>query len=287
MPDTSSIAVRFARPFDSAASTALPLYAAATGDTVAWAKMERLYGPGAEVPPRNDAARLFHESPDGLLVDVWPCDQPAGLLFDGDDLGHTRRNYDPLVICKRSLAPDRLPNEIAYPAWPYHETLDLNCGPAPVADPPVVTFCGRSNRPPERSAFLDAFAPARRLTVRITHRTIFRGGTAAEFLAELRRSHFVLCPPGQGRYSYRFYETLATGRVPVIPTSGSHEVAPPELLAHAHVVRADGPDALLDAWDALRPQWADVHARNRRAWIDFASPLGWLRCLAAELRSRL
>jgi len=287
MADTSPIPIRFARPFNNAASTALPLYAVTTNIAAAWGAMERLYGPALDGGIRDEVRDLFREASDGICVDVWPCEQPCDVLFDGDDFGHTRGNYDPRLVCKRSLGPERLPNEIGYPAWPYREVLDLNCGPAAVSDPPVVTFCGRSNRPPERCEFLNVFAESRGLAVHVTHRTVFRGGAAAEYVSELRRSHFVLCPPGMGRYSYRFYEALAAGRVPVIPKAGGHVVAPPELLTQARIVRADSVEDVLDAWEVLRPQWADVHARNRRAWLDLASPLGWLRTLAAEIRSRV
>jgi hypothetical protein len=92
------------------------------------------------------------------------------------------------------------------------------------------------------------------------------------FKAILARSRFVLCPRGRGTSSYRIYETLAAGRVPVII---SDEWVPPrgpnwELISiRWPEYRLAGLTAMLEERDG---DWPALSAAVRGAHRDFFAP---------------
>jgi hypothetical protein len=82
----------------------------------------------------------------------------------------------------------------------------------------------------------------------------------------LSRSNFVLCPRGQGTSSFRFYEALAAGRVPVVL---SDEWVPPVGLGDGEVfVRwPEGRTGQLIAYlERLSPRSRELGANARRAF---------------------
>jgi len=276
--------------------TRLPLYAVASGDRGAGDLVRQIFGPGVDFPKLwEQAATAWRADAAGLHVQVHshPTLQPnppawSGqdcLLFDPWDDGHARACPDELAVFKRSMPPMPASNEIAYPAWVRSPTLDLRCGPAPDADRPVVTFCGVAHRPRGRTEFIERFEASPAFDVRVIRRDRFAHPDPGAFLDSIREAHFVLCPAGVGRFSYRLYETLAAGRIPIVPP-GTHTI-PPALLAHAYICLAATPEEVLAKWPFFRRHFAQVHERNRAAWIRHASPLGTLVWLAAAVRQRL
>ncbi len=265
--------------------THLTLYAAATGNGGAVADVMDAFGPCVEsVDAWGHAHELFDCADDGLTVGTWPA--AADVLFDPGDDAHRRHSPDALVVFKRSMPDAPAPNEVAFPAFPRAATVDLECGPAPLTEKPVVSFCGVAHRPAERKAFIDAFRDSDLVDFRLVERDRFYHPDTQTFMDLMRESHFVLCPPGVGRFSYRLYETLAAGRVPVLPAEG-HAVAPPLLGAQTWVSRATGPDVLLAQWAGMRNHWSRVHNENRALWQHVASPLAALNHVANEIRRRL
>jgi hypothetical protein len=97
------------------------------------------------------------------------------------------------------------------------------------------------------------------------------------------RSKFVLCPRGQGPSSFRLYETLAAGRVPVVISD--QWLAPPRVDWDACVVRVAERDAhrvprILEesepAWRAMVSAGEDVwrkHFARNRLWHSYATSL--------------
>ena len=277
--------------------TRMALYAVAFGRESGRAMLRATFGPGVDFPELWDhASAAWKADPLGLHVTVHqhPTLRPyppahAGpdcILFDPWDDGHDREPTDDLAIAKRSMPCVPAANEIACPAWPRTPTLDLACGPAPDAELPIVSFCGVAHRPAVRADFIDCFDGNTVADVRIIRRRSFCHPDPAAFLDSIRQAHCVLCPPGAGRFSYRLYETLAAGRIPVVP-SGEHTI-PPQVLHNAHISFAASPGELLEDWrTVLRPQRERIHQQNRDAWVRFASPLGSLVWLADEVRKRL
>lgn len=232
-------------------------------------------------------AGLVKLSGDGYSAGLFT--QDCDIAFDPEDAGHTRRNSQAKIVFKRSMSEKPAENEVAYPAFPKKETLDLRCGPMSAQGDPIVSFCGVTERPGARKLFLEVFAKNGRehgVDTLMIERESFNHPDHTSFLGLIRGSHFVLCPQGVGRYSYRFYETLAAGRVPVIPTNG-HTVAPAELDNYATIVRAAGPGDVRTAWESLRHRWPEIHEQNRRAWREHASPFGAIPHMVRSIRERL
>lgn len=273
----------------------LPLVAVATGNSQARDLLIRVFGPCVQDADLWDrAAACWRCGSDGLRLEVAhdPYLQPTHprmgldtLLFDPWDAGHLRREPGVPVVFKRSAPQIPAQNEVAYPAWVRTKTLDLDCEPAPPSRRPVVSFCGVAHRPPVRASFIARFWTDSRLDCRVIERRTFAYPDPAAFLDSIRQSHYVLCPPGMGRFTYRIYETLAAGRIPVVPP-GAHTI-PDAVRSAAEIAFVASPDELAEHWNTHRAHVADIHARNRAAWLRYASPLGSLIWMADEAARRL
>jgi hypothetical protein len=116
----------------------------------------------------------------------------------------------------------------------------------------------------------------------------------AEYVENTLSSDYVLCARGWGNYSYRLYETLCLGRVPILIDTdcvwpAADAVDWPALCLI--VAEQDLPqigDALLDFHASISSD--DFITRQRRArevWTSTLSTAGFLRYLASWLRQRM
>lgn len=289
--DTQSIGLRFTpTPTAEDWPTTLGLWSAASGSVAAFGSQ---FGAGLMRPDiLEGVSGLFHIAADGLTVAVQPEHGPAptaDILFDPWDNGHTRRNDRALVVLKRSVADHPAPRDVPCPAWPRKATVDLECGHAdPNVKRPVVTFCGVAGRPRERLEMVRRFVGASEVDFRCTPRPKFNDPDKAGYLDSIRAAHFVLCPRGVGRWSYRLYETLAAGRVPIV-SPDQHTIAPASLHRHVTLLHAVTPASVRWIWDRFREggHWPEVHRRNRQGWLFAASPLASVRWIHRVVSERL
>jgi len=88
----------------------------------------------------------------------------------------------------------------------------------------------------------------------------------ANYADVLRRSKFVLCPRGAGTSSFRLFETMAAGRVPVI--IGDEWVAPSGPLWETFSVRVKESEigSIAQRLEELEPQFAAMSVAAREAW---------------------
>ena len=150
-----------------------------------------------------------------------------------------------------------------------------------VGEPDLLfSFLG-ANTHPVRDELLKLTHP--RAVVEDTSKvSFFRNDDSEEFQAQLRgqkeryrevaaRSKFVLCPRGWGTSSFRLYETLAAGRVPVIvsdewvPTQGDWDACSVRV-AQSEVAQIP---ALLEAREA---QWPAMASAARQMWDEWHAP---------------
>lgn len=106
----------------------------------------------------------------------------------------------------------------------------------------------------------------------------------AEFRENVLGSDYTLCPRGGGNWSYRFYETLCLGRVPVFINTDC--VLPCELLVNWRdcCVWVEG-DALEHTAQAILRHYqghtaetfVELQRRCRKLWLDFLSLDGFFR----------
>lgn len=92
--------------------------------------------------------------------------------------------------------------------------------PLPKTEYPIVGFCGLLSEPRIKTLRLINQCPQIKPNFIIRHQ--FWGGRPdapdliADFLENIRTSHFTMCNRGAGNFSMRFYQTLSCGRIPVL-----------------------------------------------------------------------
>lgn len=125
------------------------------------------------------------------------------------------------------------------------------------------------------------------------------GGTASDaelterrhdFVRNTLESDYVLCCRGAGNFSYRLYETLSCGRIPLIVDSDMvfplEDVIPwdeiavrlPSKRVHEVARHVSEHYASLDA-----TRWRELQERARSVWEQCIEPSGYFRHLAAHL----
>ena len=110
-----------------------------------------------------------------------------------------------------------------------------------------------------------------------------------EFVRNMFESDYVLCARGAGNFSYRLYETLSAGRIPLLidtdcalPLSDRinwprHAVfVPGDRIGDAPRLLAEFHDHLSDA------EFLDLQRANRRLWEEYLNPLSFLKIVVQE-----
>ena len=114
-----------------------------------------------------------------------------------------------------------------------------------------------------------------------------------EYVDNLISSDYVLCIRGSGNYSYRLYETLSMGRIPVIIDTDLALPFPEEIpwrevcvwvpeqeRHHLGEFIAEHHDRLSDE------EFAAAQHRARRVWVEHLSPVGYFSRLADLVAAR-
>lgn len=178
---------------------------------------------------------------------------------------------------------------------------------------PTVSFCGFVGTPLQRLAYRLTGRWTKVLGLSLRHRVtrhlqqadgvqtrfILRdtfGGTAMkpdavaqkairmEYLQNLADGDYVLCVRGAGNFSFRFYETLAAGRIPLFVDT--HCVLPLENQIHwpSHglwISQDQIPrigSLLVRFHQQLSPQaFVELQQRNHRLWMDHLEPCAFYR----------
>tara|TARA_R110002012_G_scaffold281087_2_gene470064 strand:+ start:5694 stop:6590 length:897 start_codon:yes stop_codon:yes gene_type:complete len=109
-------------------------------------------------------------------------------------------------------------NEFAMPAW----SADFKfTGTTYKCNKPVVSFCGAITDP-VREKCIQQLEKNSKVKVDFIIRRAFWGGSPhnptlrSEYIENIKNSDMVLCCRGAGNFSYRLYETLSVGRIPII-----------------------------------------------------------------------
>ena len=216
----------------------------------------------------------------------------------------------------------RLPREFAQPAWSEDFVERYLGGHVPIRSQsarPVVGFCGSAPREPRptttagrmrqkigrrrhvpeqegyiRARALDVLERHPDVDTNVVARETFWGGMAyiedlegrlrvrREYVQNIVDSDYVLCARGAGNFSYRLYETLCCGRIPVFIDTDC--VLPLESVIDwkSHVVWVDESDVprigdLVAAFHASlsSAEFEDRQRACRRLWETHLSPHGF------------
>jgi hypothetical protein len=215
------------------------------------------------------------------------------LTFFIDDITEPFKHMPNTIIFRSSMyGSSRMPYEHPMPVWsmdfkkygeiPHREKKEV----------PVIGFCGYANHRETdiRKKCLSIIESDRRLKSNFLIRPLFWGGKIDN--AELRRqyvnnmvnSDFTLCARGTGNFSYRLYETMSAGRIPVFIDTDcvlpyEHEI---NYADHFPVISenriSDLGDIVLDFWNNMR-DYDSVRDKIRKLYEDYMSPYGFVKQL--------
>jgi len=240
------------------------------------------------------------------------------VFFDGrDDMGSIPALDRRITIYKTSLqARTRLPHERAMPA-PCDDLL-AGVGGRLVerqwSKRPSVGFCGFVGSPLRRFGFhalrqhqksealtlrartLACLDRSSAIQTRFIRRSAFWGGSMGrfhvderrqkkvreEFIQNLLQTDYAVCVRGKGNFSFRLYETLAAGRIPIFVNSDCVLPFEDRIDWKRHVVWLEQDDleriveTLLAYHQKLGPEgFAALQRANRRLWEEWLSPQGF------------
>jgi len=104
-------------------------------------------------------------------------------------------------------------------------------------------------------------------------------------------SDYVLCVRGSGNFSYRLYETLSCGRIPVFVDTDCVLPLEDEIDWRALCVWVDAgrvdtiADSVRSFHERLSPEaFVELQRRARATWQELLSPLGFVRALDRHFR---
>jgi hypothetical protein len=139
------------------------------------------------------------------------------ICLNNDDFGGDYNIPDDIVLFRTSFyASQRKSNEFAFPVF----VPDINQHSKGFSNNVSVGFCGDSNRPIRK----EALNILKKSNIKVNHDEIFsffqnpyedKKTGRDRFFKNLQENIFILTPRGCGNFSYRFYETMCFGRIPV------------------------------------------------------------------------
>ncbi len=215
------------------------------------------------------------------------------VVFFNDDSDETLEYRDDTTIFRTSFyKSSKKPREFAIPGW------SMDYGQFPIrqwSSIPTIGFCGQVYPLDVRKAALDVFDSDPRISKNFVRRDKFWGGWIAggrkeetgkqvrrEFLNNMENSDYILCARGGGNFSYRIYETMMGGRIPVLVNTDC--VLPYDFIVNWNeffpiIDKSDIPNIgnlLLDFHHSLSPEeFMERQNKLRKLWEEWISPLGF------------
>lgn len=235
------------------------------------------------------------------------------VVFAGSD-HHETVPFDGAVVFQTSLyRSSRRPNEFAQPAWSEDFVSAYLDGRLPIrgrSPKPVVGFCGLAPRrrgPLERFRTHPTHTSVRARALRLlrehngvetnfVERERFLGGAIVrgrldvetmqrvrrEYVRNLVESDYVVCTRGSGNFSYRLYEALSCGRIPVFVDTDCVLPYDFRLDWREHCVWV-GQDELESIGDRVAEfherlgerEFGELQRACRRLWEEYLAPEGF------------
>jgi hypothetical protein len=139
------------------------------------------------------------------------------ICLNNDDFGGDYNIPDDIILFRTSFyASERKKNEHAFPVF----IPDIHKHSNGFSQNVSVGFCGDSNRPIRK----EALSILKNSKIEVKHDEVFsffqnpyenKKIGRERFFKNLQENIFILTPRGCGNFSYRFYETLCFGRIPI------------------------------------------------------------------------
>jgi hypothetical protein len=227
-------------------------------------------------------------------------DKPLAVFFNSDVDSTVSGRAGTFVFRTSFYRSSRLAQEFALPAW----SADPGAfPPRKWVSRPTVGFCGVPDRFGIRESGMCALESCPDVVTRFIRRCSFWGVWAGktgnqhllerrEFLSNMGDSDYVLCARGGGNFSYRLYETMACGRIPLLIDTDC--VLPYDFLidwsAMFPIVPASDikniGSRLLEFHNAFGDHPEAFEERQiliRKMWEEYISPLGFFTNLHRHL----
>jgi hypothetical protein len=218
--------------------------------------------------------------------------KPLVAFFNDDSDAVLEYRSGTMVFRTSFYKSTQRPTEFAIPGWSSdHGTLPARQW----APSPTVSFCGQVYPLDVRKAALDVLESDQRIAKRFIRRNQFWGGWIAsgrraetgqqvrrEFLQNMADGDYILCARGGGNFSYRIYEAMMCGRIPLLVNTDC--VLPYDFMVEWSrlfpiVDKADIPhigDRLLAFHQSLSPEaFAARQRMMRMLWEEWISPTGF------------
>jgi hypothetical protein len=204
------------------------------------------------------------------------------ICLNNDDFGGCYDIPDDVILFRTSFyASEKKKNEYAFPVF----IPDISKHSKGFSDRASIGFCGDSNRPIRKEA-LDVLKSSGFMVQHDEVFSFFQNPYAnkiegrRQFFNNLQNNIFILCPRGCGNFSYRFYETMCFGRIPVFINTDS--VLPFENLIDYknEIVFVEESD--LNNLPVVIEEYCRKHdlqerqKRCREIWIKYFSPKGFV-----------
>jgi len=275
---------------------------------------------------REDAAA--RERALQFIAEAGAAGRETIVFFNHDD--DRPLELDGAIVFRTSLYRSRRrPYEFGLPAWSEDFLERYLDGTLPLREKsprPVVGFCGaaiestsrlagprqwvsRALRRPVRDPGVRAVALRRlrespSVDTNFVVRSSFWGGALSgddssdrmqtarrEYVQNIVDSDYVLCVRGSGNFSYRLYETLSCGRIPVFVDTDCVLPLEDEIDWRALCVWVDAgrvdtiADSVRSFHERLSPEaFVELQRRARATWQELLSPLGFVRALDRHFR---
>lgn len=220
------------------------------------------------------------------------------IIFHNDDDANPIRIKNALVYRTSMIRSNGAPYEFGLPAW--SKDLSPSLAIRRKSDKPSIGFCGQAQIP-IRSNMLSKLSKCQSLTTDFIVRGTFWAGALggggftnsaatrrAEFTNNILNNDFSLCPRGAGNFSYRLYETMSCGRIPVIPEAS--QVLPYENMIDwpslALFVTLDNAESkILAEYNMLDNEGFEAKQREiRKVWETHLSTNGFFSKLEEHIR---
>lgn len=208
------------------------------------------------------------------------------ITFYNDDLDSSI-NIDSIIVYRTSFnRSHKKKNEYAMPAW----SADLLSGDLKLRDKgkiPVVSFCGAITHS-VRQRCLDLLRDHRSVGMSFIVRHAFWGGDIhnaflrEEYIANIVNSDLVLCCRGAGNFSYRLYECLSLGRIPIIVDTDTPLPCDDVVKWSDFIITT--PDrinqSINDFWEKITlREYYDIQKYARHVYEKYISPSGFAEYL--------
>lgn len=114
----------------------------------------------------------------------------------------------------------------------------------------------------------------------------------SEYIRNMSSNVFNVCTRGAGNFSYRFYETFMMGRIPIFINTDC--VLPFENIINYNESLVFVEEKDINIIDEILKKWLlnktqediiNIQKNNREIWVNYFSPLGWIKNFTKEFKT--